>query len=276
MMKRLQILIICILLVAIIKAENNLSREYLRYVTESDSLCKLSQYLPAEESLMKAIHEEPGNPMNVLLMSNIGILRHYMGSDSTALEILNKAASIAPSSVTVRSNKAKVLVSLNKLHDAEQEYSEIARLDSNIVEPIYMQTIINLKIGKLQKADTLSDKIYNKFPENLQAQEARAYYLVASGKFQEAIPLLNKIVKAEPISANYSQRAYCNLMLGNLNEASSDISSALATDSMNPELYAYRAILNKMRYRPEDSKKDVERAIQFGASESYLKHLELL
>lgn len=259
-----------------IMAENNMGHEYLKYISESDSLCKLSDYQSAEDKLIKAISVEPENPMNVLLMSNIGILRHYLGNDSAALKILDEASLLAPKSVTVRNNKAKVLASLGKLPEAEREYAEIANLDSNIVEPVYMQAIINLKINRLQKADSLSGNIYKRFPENLQAQEARAYYLVAAKRFQEAIPLLNKVVKAEPVSFNYSQRAYCNLMLGNLNEASADISSALATDSMNPELYAYRAILNKMRFRPDDSKKDIEKAIQFGASKDYLKQLDLM
>lgn len=254
----------------------DLSERYLKCLSEADSLVKLSNYAEAEIKFSEAIEAEPDNPMNVLLMSNIGLMRHYSGSDTLALEILDKAASLAPSSVTVRSNKAKVLASLNLLIQAEAEYESIALLDSTIAEPLYMQTLINLRQGNISKADSISARLIKRFPDNLQAQEARAYFLVASSKYEKAIPLLNTVIKADPSASNYSQRAFCHLMLENLNDASADITSALNLDPMNAELYAYRAALNKMRYRPDDADNDARHAMQLGASRKQLQQLGVL
>ncbi len=257
-------------------AAKDLTTHYIKCLTEADSLVKLSDYAEAENKFNEAIESEPDNPMNVLLLSNIGLMRHYSGSDSTALEILTKAAALAPSSVTVRSNKAKVMTSLNLLAQAEIEYGLIAALDSTIAEPLYMQTIINLQQGNTIKADSISSMLINRFPENLQAQEARAYFLVANRNYEQAIPLLNKAIKADPTASNYSQRAFCHLMLENLNDASADITSALNLDPMNAELYAYRAALNKMRYRPDDADNDARHALQLGASRKQLQQLGVL
>lgn len=254
----------------------DLSEHYLKCLSQADSLVKLSDYAQAEVKLNDAINSEPDNPMNVLLMSNIGLMRHYSGSDSLALEILNKAVDLAPASVTIRSNKAKVLASLNLLKQAENEYATVAKLDSTIAEPLYMQTILNLSMENVARADSVSSVLIRRFPTNLQAQEARAYFLVHDKQFEQALPLLNASIKADPTATNYSQRAFCHLMLKNLNEASADINSALNLDPLNAELYAYRAALNKMRFRPEDAETDARHALQLGANRKQLQQLGVL
>ncbi|WP_301343492.1 tetratricopeptide repeat protein, partial [uncultured Duncaniella sp.] len=72
--------------------------------------------------------------------------------------------------------------------------------------------------------------------------------------------ILRKIKEPEYFGA----RAYCYLMTDDLQAAAEDIAQALELDPNDGELYLYRAALNKMHYRPEDAKKDAERAIQLG------------
>ncbi len=57
-------------------------------------------------------------------------------------------------------------------------------------------------------------------------------------------------------------------MTGNLNEASSDISEGMRLDPADGELYLYRALLNRMRYRPDDARADARRAVELGVAAS--------
>ncbi len=64
-------------------------------------------------------------------------------------------------------------------------------------------------------------------------------------------------------------------MTDNINDASQDIAEGLRINPLEGELYLYRAMLNKMRYRAADAKADAERAIQLGVplkrAQPYLK-----
>lgn len=53
-------------------------------------------------------------------------------------------------------------------------------------------------------------------------------------------------------------------MSGSLAEAADDIARGLQIDPAYGELYLYRALLNRLRYRPADARADAQRAISLG------------
>jgi Tfp pilus assembly protein PilF len=63
------------------------------------------------------------------------------------------------------------------------------------------------------------------------------------------------------------------LQINDIALAAEDIANGLSLDPTDPELYIYRAMLNKMRYRPDDAKADAETAIKFGADPERIKKL---
>ena len=67
----------------------------------------------------------------------------------------------------------------------------------------------------------------------------------------------------------------CYLMTEQLAEASEDLARGIELDPTDGELYFYRAILNKMRYRPEDAHADALKAVQFGVASDRIKALGL-
>ena len=60
-------------------------------------------------------------------------------------------------------------------------------------------------------------------------------------------------------------------MTGELQEAAADIASAMELAPLDGELYLYRAALNKMHFRPDDARKDAERAVQLGVDPTRAK-----
>lgn len=94
------------------------SAKYQELIGKADDAIKDSNWEDAESFFLEAMRTEPGNPTNILLMSNVGMLRHYAGKDSLALDMLDAAARMAPVSVTVKQNRATVLTSLGRLEEA--------------------------------------------------------------------------------------------------------------------------------------------------------------
>ncbi len=65
----------------------------------------------------------------------------------------------------------------------------------------------------------------------------------------------------------------CYLYTDDPAAAADDIAHGIELDPTDGELYLYRAVLNKMRYRPDDAKADAEKAVKFGVNPALAKAL---
>lgn len=274
MIKHISIVVLALLSYTVCVAQD-MSTKYIDLVNRADSAVKKNDWTGAEKYYFEALHAEPANPMNVLLMSNVGLVRFYDGRYDEALEMLNDAAAIAPSSLTVASNRAKVLAACGRYDDALAEYSRAVDIDSMAVEPRAMRVMLNMHAGKLVVAKQDVDFLERHFSAEPLTLESASYFNIAIGNFDVAIPYLNKLIKLEPTAANYGQRAYCYLMTDNLNDSSSDINEAIRLDPLNPQLFLYRALLNKKRFRPKDATDDAKKAISLGMPIEKIKQLGL-
>lgn len=251
------------------------SKEYFDIVGKADKAIADNKWDEASELITKAMRLEPGNPTNILLLSNLGMVQYFSGADSLALATLTSAHKQAPQSVTVLQNRARVLTSVGRLDDALRDYATIIRLDTTIVEPRFYHSMLSFQLGDVATAMADAEYMQSHFPEHESTILAMATIKAFTGKYNEAIPLLSKLIESKPTAADYSTRAMCYLMTSQLQEASDDIQKGLELDPVDGELYLYRALLNKMRYRPDDAKADAEKARLYGVSSQRLKALDL-
>ena len=237
---------------------------YLRKVGEADKACADGKWIEAEKALMEAMHSEPDNPTNILLLSNLGIIRYNMGEDSMAIATLNEAHRIAPSSVTILSNRAKVLAANGREDAAYRDYDLILNLDSLELSARLPHCLFALRRHDFRTAKTDFEFMQRNFPDKIETEIAGASFLSGTGEFESAIPYYTRILKERKDYEYYGGRAYCYLITGAIQEASDDINTAISLEPQDGELYLYRAALNKMRYRPADAEADARRAVELG------------
>lgn len=237
---------------------------YFDLAGEADKAIAEDRWDDAEQYLLQALRLEPGNPSNVLLMSNLGIVRFHLGQDSLALATLNEAHAIAPASVTVLANRARILTAIGREKDAYIDYSHILSLDSTVIEPRFYHGMIALHSGDIITAETDFTKLKELSPNAAITAIALASLYSSTGRYSDAIKQYGILIKHEPTAEYYSGRAACHLMLQQLNEASEDIASGLKLNPDDGELYLYRAYLNRLRYRNDDSAADARKAISLG------------
>lgn len=249
------------------------SSDYYDLMGRADKAAKEGKWEEAEQHLRNALRSEPSNPSNVLLMSNLGMIQFYDGRSDEALQTLTDANKIAPNSVTILMNRARVLTSLGRDISAEADYSRIIALDSTLVEPRFYRAMIRLNRSETQAAMADIDTLVKQFPEDRLTNVAQATVLLQSGKWDEAIPHLDKAIKIQPDATYYASRALCRMMTDDISGAADDIALGLELDPVDGELYLYRAMLNKLRYRPDDAKADGEKAIRFGIDPQRVKAL---
>lgn len=237
---------------------------YMRKVGEADKACAEGKWDEAEKALMEAMHSEPANPTNILLLSNLGIIRYNMGQDSMAITTLNEAHRIAPSSVTILSNRAKVLAANGLENDAYNDYDRILSLDSMEIAARLPHCLFALRRHDFRTAKADFEFMERNFPDKIETEIAGASVLSGTGDFEAAIPYYTRILKERKEYEYYGGRAYCYLITGAIQEASDDINTAISLEPHDGELFLYRAALNKMRYRPDDAEADARRAVELG------------
>lgn len=235
---------------------------YFDLMGEADEFIKQKNWEEAENRLVQALAERPNDPTNVMIYSNLGIAQYNLGKDSLALKSMARALEIAPTSTALLKNRADMYIGMGNSDAAYRDYTEIIRLDSVSIEPLYMHAM--LSISKKDFDSALSDcrRLMKVAPEELSTNVACASYYSANEEWENAILYYTKALEKQPSPDMYAGRAVCYLMLSRLAEASADINSGLKLDPDNSELYMYRAHLNKMRFARDDARNDMEKALR--------------
>lgn len=259
--------LIMLLSIAVSQAvEPEFSTPYFEKIEAADKACSEGKWQDAEHYLKQALETDPDNPSNPLLLSNLGMIRYNLGEDSLAIATLSEAHEMAPASVTILSNRAKILAALGEDEWAYEDYGKIIALDSTYIQGWFQHGLLALRKRDFNTAKRDFMYLDSHFPGTDETNIAMATFKSSLGEYAEAIPYYNKILITIKEPEYYGARAYCFLMTDKLQEASDDIASAMELAPDDGELYLYRAALNKLRFRPEDASKDAKRAVELGVA----------
>lgn len=125
----------------------------MHYVEQAEEAIGKRKWPLAIAYLQEAMQSEPGNPQNILLLSNMGMLQYYNGEDSLALRTLTEARAMAPASVVILANRAEVLTGMGRYDDALADYTRIIGMDSTYAAAWLERGAIELRQGKLAEAE---------------------------------------------------------------------------------------------------------------------------
>lgn len=265
-MMRLLLIIMALLppIFAFSADKDEIDTPYMERVAMADSAINKEDWPLALDLLHQAILIEPENPGNIMLMSNIGMLEFNLGQDSLAIQTLNEAHRRAPKSVTILSNRARVLTALGAESEALDDYNRVMELDSTQVSARFNHGLLSLRLRKYRDARADFDYMTAHFPDAYETKLGNATMYCAVGEYAAAIPYYSDLLDKHKEPEFYGARAFCRLQTGDLDGASDDIGRALELDPDDGELYLYRAALNKMRYMPDDARRDAQRAVDLG------------
>ena len=254
-------------------AETDEEDVYFILMGQADQAIKDENYTEAEHRLVEAMAIEPENPSNVLLLSNLGMVYSYMDRDSLALCAYDEALRRAPEMTTVLQNRARLHLKMGNDLDAYSDFGAVVSRDSLNAEARYYRGMIALYGGKLEQATADFDVLSSIAPDSYNTWSALAALYSLTERSIRAIPYYIKLIEADPSPEYYSALAGCYLAEGRLSEASSIIADALRLYSHDPELYYYRAWLNRDRYLLDDARSDAELAVRYGADAAKVARL---
>lgn len=246
---------------------------YFLLCGQADQAIAEGDYSEAAARLIDAMAVRPDAPENVMLMSNLGMLYCYMDRDSLALATLDEAHRRAPAMRTVLSNRAKVLLKMGRDNDALKDFSAVISADSLNAEARFYRGTIALYSRDLATAEADLEILRRAEPKSTRTAEALSALYSLTGRDREAIPYFETLIAAEPAAEYYAGLAGCRLALRQLSEAATIITEGLDKYPNDPELYYYRAMLNRDRYRLDDAHADADRAVKLGLSPKKAKQL---
>ncbi len=246
---------------------------YLKLIDEADKAIGKGEYSRAIGLLDEALCLEPDNSGNVMLLSNIGMLSYYVGRDTMAINYLTMAHQMAPESVTILSNRAKVFSETGQFASAIRDFKAITQLDSTLYRPYLGMGVIYLTAGDtiqarqaLDRMKTLTDTSGSK-----ECTAALAWFDTLVGNSADAVTQYSILIDMGPDAGLYAARAQSYVALEYYTEASEDIAEGLKLDPECAELYVARAFLNKRTYRNDDALADAQRAVDLGADRARVR-----
>lgn len=237
---------------------------YFLLCGEADVAIEKGDYQEAAERLWDAIMMKPDAPQNLLLRTNLGLIYSYLDRDSLALTTLDNVIEVAPSMKTARTNRARVLLKMGRDADALEEYDTILGLDSLHAESRFYRGMMALYTGVLDVAENDFKILADVQPKSLMTARAMSALYSMTGRDREAIPYFKQLLEDDKAPEYYAGLAGCYIAVEDYNEASELIAQALEEYPTDPELYYYRAVLNRRRYRMEEARQDAATAVRYG------------
>ncbi len=241
---------------------------YFLLCGQADKAIAEGNYEEAAARLIDAMAVRPAASENVLLLSNLGMIYSCLDRDSLALATLEEAHRRAPAMRTVIANRARVLLKMGRDRDALNDFARLIEADSLNLEARYYHGTISLYSGKLEGAEADFAVLASKDPEGTDTARALSALYSLSGRDLQAIPYFERLIKVEPSAEYYAGLAGCQLALQRLSEASGTIGEGLKKFPDDPELYYYRAMLNRDRYSLDQAHADADRAVKLGLSKA--------
>lgn len=244
------------------------AQPYYILIGEAEEALADDRLTEAAARLREAMQVDPDNPGNVLLLSNLGVIYWRCDEDSLALDVLNEANRRAPSMVTVLLNRGRLLLDMGHNREAFEDFNEVVALDSVNCPARYYRGTMSLYGGRLDMAEKDFDVLKRLKPKALDTAVALSTLYSLSGRDREAIPYFERLVQEDPAPEYFAGLAGCLLSLKEYSRASEVIEGGLNRYSHDPELYYYRAWLNRDRYRLDDARADAAKAVEYGASKT--------
>lgn len=241
-------------------------RPYFLLIDQYEEALEAGDYEAAGLRLVEAMGVEPANPLNVALLTNLGMVYYYNEQDSLALVTLQEACRRSPNLVKAHFHRGQVLSAMGRDREAYEAYGRVLELDSVNSDARFYHGMMALYDGDLATAEADFAALQRVVPHWRRTTLATATLYSMTGRDREAISLYRKLIELERMPEYYAALAGCLLAVDDLSEASRVIGDALSMFPNDPELYYYRAVLNERRYLHDDAHRDAKRAIELGAN----------
>jgi len=244
---------------------------------ETDSLSLAFRYieqnrLDSAEIVLKAVLESaPDNPVNPLLLNNLGTVQRRMGKYNEALLSYTAALGTFPTEPVFLEARASLFAEMGQPQNAIIDYTSLLNKKPNDQEALYQRGLLYLQIKNTDLAEIDFKKMLELNPNSLYARRGFASLAKFRGDYDDAEKIYNYLLDKEPQDFNlYAGRAELYLLMSRPGKAYDDINKAInlaGEKSKNPYLYVIRYRTKLLLHEKEGAIDDLKKAISLGYKE---------
>lgn len=237
----------------------------------------------AEAYIRRALEQDPANPHNALLFSNLGIVQRALHKYEDALNSYDLALNMAPRNVSILLNRAALCLELGKNGQALADYSLVIDLQPENREALLMRAYIygQQRDYRLARADY--DSLLKHVPQDFEGRLGLAMLNQKEKKYEAALSLLTDMVEEKVAGTSlltasrhavvYVARAGVEKDMGHLERALMDLNEAIRLDASRAEAYLVRGQIYLSEKEKKLALRDFEKAASLGIPVAELEGL---
>lgn len=235
---------------------------------EADSLVQAERYI------RQALRQDPSNPQNALLFSNLGTIQRKLYQYNDALESYDLALSIAPRNIPILLNRAALCMEMNNYEQARIDYSLVLDLQPANREALLMRAYIYRQERDYRAARVDYDSLLKHIPQDFEGRLGLAMLEQKEKKYDAALSLLTRMIdeKIERTSLLtslqhalvYVARAGVKKDMGQNESALMDLNEAIRLNSSLAEAYLVRGQIYLLLHKKELARNDFGQASSLG------------
>ena len=182
-------------------------RPYFLLIDQSEKALEQNDYEAAALRLVEAMSVEPDNPLNVALLTNLGMIYYYNEQDSMALRVLDEAVRRSPRLIAAHEKRARVLTGMGRDKEAYEEYGRVIDIDSLNTSARFYHAMMALHSGKLPEAEADIACLNRVVPLWTNTVLAHATLFSMTGREREAISLFRRLLDKDKLPEYYAALA---------------------------------------------------------------------
>lgn len=255
-------------------AGNSFAQSYEELIQKSYDYLDKDDLPSAEESLKTAMRNEPANPLNYALLTNLGTIQRRQGKMDEALMSYSSALSGHTSNITILENRASLYTEMGETEKALNDYNTLLLTEPAHQEALYCRGLLYIQLQNYLWAEQDFDKILEVNEKSVRGRLGHAILEKMRGNFDESERIFNYLIKEMPRDwVLYEGRADLYFMMGKNARAMADIEKVFTEDKPTAGLYVLRGKIKLALYEKERAATDFKKAESMGYDKEVIKEL---
>ncbi len=247
--------------------------QYMECADSAFQMIEEEKWESAAVILERTLRENPGNPLNALLLSNLGIARTHLGDIDGALEAYDIAEAINGKESRIPENRAYTLLTVGRNSDALDALNASLAIDSIRKWPLKMRGLILLSKGDMEGAFKDLSRFTQHYESDADVWNGLASCHEFFSDIDAAIDCYKKSIELVDDPVMRADMSLAMAKTGKIDEANLNISEGLTRWPESGELYLVRAYIEKLTFQNRQSDVDRKHALKLGVDPELDKRL---
>lgn len=258
--------LICVLAGICLGGHPLAAQTYEEMVRKSYEYSDANDFPAAETCLKAAMRQEPANPLNFALLTNLGTLQRRQGKMEEALVSYTAALSQRPKDELILMNRAELYTEMGATDKAIFDYNTILAGQPTHEQALYNRGLLYINTGEFLLAEADFDLLIDTYEDTFSGRFGYAILQKARGYYDDSEIIFNYLVEKYPDNMRVlEERAELYFLTKRNGRAMTDLNKIFkAAQEPSAELYMLRGRIKLAQYEKESAAVDFKKARELG------------